>query len=400
MRPPWFSNPARTRRTPGSSSTSIATLPISRGPSARTVVEVDEPGARERLVAELVGVAEQLVAAADREDHRAAVGRRVQRVALDLGQVERAQLLVAVLAAADVVEVGAVGVELFAQTARLQLETDPAPAAAALEQQQVAAVGVDVHQVGIQRADAQPRSSGTEHHHRAADVVGGRADRGSPSRVKPAARPSRSSPRAVSRRGGSGRARRSARPSTATVSRRRSSTNPSRSARTAVGWLEYTTPSSSRTSGSGRPKPSATSKSSSASAIAIASSAARQEVPASAPEERDRASAPAEQLDRLHRHDAQREALAEVERRERRRRPSWDRSGVHTGVSPERVGELGEQLGISVERRDAVAGAREIQRHATGARADVEHRVAVRRRPASATAAGPRRRRRTRGRAR
>ena len=79
----------------------------------------------------------------------------MQRVALDLGQVERAQLLVAVLAAADVVEVGAVGVERLAEAARAAAEPDPAPAAAALEQQQVAAVGVDVHQVRVQRADAQ-----------------------------------------------------------------------------------------------------------------------------------------------------------------------------------------------------------------------------------------------------
>ena len=41
------------------------------------------------LAAELVGVAEQLVAAADGEHHGAAVGRRVQRVALGLGHVVR-----------------------------------------------------------------------------------------------------------------------------------------------------------------------------------------------------------------------------------------------------------------------------------------------------------------------
>ena len=77
--------------------------------------QIDQPDPGQRLVAELVGVSEQLIATADREDHRAAVGRRVQRVALELGQVEGAQLLVAVLAAADVVEVGAVGVERLAE---------------------------------------------------------------------------------------------------------------------------------------------------------------------------------------------------------------------------------------------------------------------------------------------
>ena len=49
-----------------SSSTSMATLPISRGPSLAHGVQVDEPDAGQLLVAELVGVAEQLVAAADR----------------------------------------------------------------------------------------------------------------------------------------------------------------------------------------------------------------------------------------------------------------------------------------------------------------------------------------------
>ena len=80
----------------------------------------------------------------------------MQRVALDLGQIERAQPLVAVLSAADVEEIGPVRIELVAEPARLYRETDPAPPAAALEQQQVAAVGVDVHQVRVQRAHAQP----------------------------------------------------------------------------------------------------------------------------------------------------------------------------------------------------------------------------------------------------
>ncbi len=70
-------------RTPGSSSTSIATLPISRGPVRAHRVQVDQPDARQRLLAELVGVAEQLVAAAHGEDHARAGRDCVQRVALD-----------------------------------------------------------------------------------------------------------------------------------------------------------------------------------------------------------------------------------------------------------------------------------------------------------------------------
>ena len=48
-----------------------------------------------------------------------------------------------------------VGVERLAEADAAQLEADAAPGAAALEQQQVAAVGVDVEQVGVERADAQ-----------------------------------------------------------------------------------------------------------------------------------------------------------------------------------------------------------------------------------------------------
>ena len=138
-------------------------------------LEVDEADAGQPLVAELVAVAEQLVAAADAEDHRAALRGGVQRVALDGGEVLRAQRLVAVLAAAEVEEVVGVGVELLAEPRARQLEADPAPRAAPLEQQQVAAVGVDVHQVRVQRADPQRRSA-TEHHHRGADVLVGRRD--------------------------------------------------------------------------------------------------------------------------------------------------------------------------------------------------------------------------------
>ena len=93
------------RRGPGSS-TSIATLPISRGPSSLADrAQVDEPDARDLLVAERVGVAEQLVAAADAEHDLARAGGGVQRVALGLDEVLRAQQLVAVLAAAEVEEV-------------------------------------------------------------------------------------------------------------------------------------------------------------------------------------------------------------------------------------------------------------------------------------------------------
>ena len=87
-------------------------------------VEVDQPDAGQPLVAELVAVTEQLQAAADGEHDRAASGRGVQRLALDRGQVARAQRLVAVLAAADVEEVVRLRVERVADAGAGELEAD------------------------------------------------------------------------------------------------------------------------------------------------------------------------------------------------------------------------------------------------------------------------------------
>jgi hypothetical protein len=84
-------------------------LPIRRSPGSRTGRQIDQPDTRQRLVAERVGMPEQLQPAADGEDHGAAIRRGVQRVALDGREVLRAQRLVAVLAAAEVEEVVGVG---------------------------------------------------------------------------------------------------------------------------------------------------------------------------------------------------------------------------------------------------------------------------------------------------
>ena len=99
-------------------------LPSSRGPSSRRVSRSTRPDAGEPLVRQLVAVAEQLEPAADGEHDRAAVGRGVQRVALDRREVARAQRLVAVLAAADVEEVVRVGVDRVADPRAGQLEAD------------------------------------------------------------------------------------------------------------------------------------------------------------------------------------------------------------------------------------------------------------------------------------
>ena len=119
--------------------------------------QVHEAHARELLALHLVGVAEQLVAAAHGEHHGAAVGRAVEGVALRLGHVVGHGGLVAVLAAAHVEEVVRVRVERLAEARGGMLEAEPAPLAARAQHGDVAAVGVDVHQLGIEREHPQRR---------------------------------------------------------------------------------------------------------------------------------------------------------------------------------------------------------------------------------------------------
>ena len=178
---------SRSRRAapgPPGRSSAIAMLPSSRGPSSRRVSRSTSPTPGQPLVAQLVAVAEQLQPAADGEHDRAALGGGVQRVALDRREVARAQRLVAVLAAADVEEVVRVGVDLVADPGARELEADPAPRAAPLEHGQVAAVGVDVHQVGIERAARAASGSATQQHHLGADVLASSARSRAPARAR------------------------------------------------------------------------------------------------------------------------------------------------------------------------------------------------------------------------
>ena len=88
-------------------------------------------------------------------------------------------------------------------------------------------------------------------------------------------------------------------------------------------------------------------------------------------QERDSLLASAEQLDRLHRHEAQREvALGQRERA----RVSAD--GLETGLLSA-FAQRPEQHVAAVERRDRVSGPRELQRHTAAAGADVEHATAA-----------------------
>src|SRR5205807_9193675 len=114
--------------------------------------DVEQPHALDLLVPKRVVVAEQLKAAAHAEHDRAARRRRMQRGALGLDQVLGAQALVAVLAPAEVEEVVCAGIEALARAARGELKADSSPCAATLEHEQVASVGVYVHEVRIQGA--------------------------------------------------------------------------------------------------------------------------------------------------------------------------------------------------------------------------------------------------------
>ena len=97
-------------------------------------VQVDEANTREGLATQLIGMTEELVAATDAEDHRATVRGGVEPVALVL-EIEGDQALIAVLATADVEEIGGVGVEAVAEAARVHSEGDSPPGAATLEHQ-------------------------------------------------------------------------------------------------------------------------------------------------------------------------------------------------------------------------------------------------------------------------
>src|SRR5581483_312389 len=97
-------------------------------------LQIDQAGTRQRLITQLVGVTQQLVATTDRKDHRTPLRGVVQLVTLDLGEVDRAQLLITVLAATDVEQVSRVWLERVPEPARADLEAHTSPLAASLEQ--------------------------------------------------------------------------------------------------------------------------------------------------------------------------------------------------------------------------------------------------------------------------
>ena len=152
VRPAWFSKPATVVDTPSPRSTSSSTSPISRR-SPATVSSGKRPRTRHpRAVAAPVPAAEQLVAAAHREQGRSRLDRPPEVVApaCEVGRDER---LLAVLAAADVDEVERPRLERVTRLDGGHLERVATQGRPAGEHGDVAPVGVDVEVVRVEVRD-------------------------------------------------------------------------------------------------------------------------------------------------------------------------------------------------------------------------------------------------------
>ena len=112
------------------------------------------------LVAALVAVgpAEQLVPAADSQECRPAGNRLPERLAQSR-QCRRDQLLLSVLAAADVVEVVRTRPQLVAGADRLDLQLVAAPGCPPCQDGDVPAVGIDVQVVRKEVPDGDPHAA-------------------------------------------------------------------------------------------------------------------------------------------------------------------------------------------------------------------------------------------------
>jgi len=118
---------------------------------------VDEPDAGKSLAfGRLVVVAQQLIAAAHRQHHRAVGDGRLERLLLELDQVVVDERLLAVLAATEEKDV-----HVFNTVRGAAAEVDGArvqasPLGALQQREDVAPVAVDVHQVRVQPSDREP----------------------------------------------------------------------------------------------------------------------------------------------------------------------------------------------------------------------------------------------------
>src|SRR5262245_54026194 len=120
-------------------------------------LEVGDPEAGDRLLAELIAVPEQLIAATDGQERCAVVDGGGDRLALGLEHVLGDQHLVAILAAPDVDQVMFARVEPLARAGGGVLEGNAPPLGAPLEEEDVAAVRIDVHLLGVEREQSKGR---------------------------------------------------------------------------------------------------------------------------------------------------------------------------------------------------------------------------------------------------
>ena len=103
---------------------------------------------------------EQLVPAAHQQHHRVALDRLLQRVRLGRYQVRCHDLLLAILAAAEEHRVQRGRIDPVAERRRFDLHPDAAPLAAPHQRQDIAAIPVNVHQVGVQVGEGQAQRLG------------------------------------------------------------------------------------------------------------------------------------------------------------------------------------------------------------------------------------------------
>ena len=335
----------RSRRSRRPSTLAHAMLPISRGPVAANGAHIEQSDSRDRAPrrsrrsARAAGSRRRRRArrrraprrhavpppCARRRSRRSGAGRRPGRRRCSRGRARLAARSPSVLAC------------------RRQL--DSAPGAATLEHQQVAAVGVDVHQLGVERADAQrlQSSAASEEHDLAAGVLVGRRDRRwLPSGTKPAASRLARERRAVAvapARITSTRMRVAvaSMPRAAALEHDRADAlraAPSACSRSARRRARTVSASSSSSNGS-TPSPSSATASTPPGASALAR----------ATQERG---AVGEQMDRLHRHDrTARPAQSSV-------KPQASAQSTSTRKSAARAAQLGGERRVALERDHAM----------------------------------------------
>jgi hypothetical protein len=134
---------------------------------ARDRLQRKEPRAGQlRATPAAIETAEELVPAAHRQQRRTGADSLTQSLT-SRREVRSDELLLAVLAAADVEEVVLTGPQLVADTDRFDRELQPARRRPAFEDGNVAPVGVDVQVLGVEMPDADRRHAARSQYGRA-----------------------------------------------------------------------------------------------------------------------------------------------------------------------------------------------------------------------------------------